>query len=46
MFNFRKHDNDIALAFHVGYDPEHRTGLICMSFYKYELSIHLGAWYV
>jgi len=44
MFRFRKHDNDIALAFHIGYDTQFRTLLMCMSFYKYEFTFKLGDW--
>jgi len=44
MFRFRKHDKDICLSFHIGYDPEYKTGLLDMSFYKYSMSIQLGAW--
>jgi len=39
MFNFRKHDNSIALAFHISYEPDYKYWLLVMSFYKYELTI-------
>ena len=42
MFSFYKHENDICLALHIGYDPEYRIGLVVMSFYKYTMSIQLG----
>lgn len=44
MFRFRKHENEIALAFNVAYQTQFRTCLICMSFYKYEFTIEFGDW--
>lgn len=39
MFNFRKHNNSIALAFSLSYEPDYKYWLLCMSFYKYELTL-------
>ena len=41
MFNFRKHDNDICIGIHLGYDTEWRILLICFNFYKYEMTINM-----
>ena len=46
MFRFAKHNKEVCLAFHVGYDLEYKQTLIVLDFYKYELTIHLGVKYV
>jgi hypothetical protein len=40
MFDFRKHDNEVCFAIHLGYDIKWRIILICFNFYKYEMTIN------
>ena len=46
MFKLSKHNKEICLAFHFGYDLEYKQTLIVLDFYKYELTVHLGVNYV
>jgi hypothetical protein len=45
MFNVEtvKHENEIALSFHIGYQPQHKILLIVISFYKYSIQIEGGS---
>lgn len=42
MFDFSKHDNEIALSFHIGYQTSWKILVISMSVYKYSLVISIG----
>lgn len=42
MFDFMKHDKEIALSFHVGYQTDCKILIINMSLYKYSFTISLG----
>ena len=42
MFDFSKHDKEIALSFHIGYQTDWKILVINMSVYKYSFTINLG----
>jgi hypothetical protein len=42
MFNFYKHDKEIALSFHIGYQTDCKVLVINISVYKYSLTIGWG----
>ena len=46
MFNFYKHDKEIALSLHIGYQTDCKILVINMSIYKYSLTIDFGDKYV
>ena len=39
MFNFRKHDEEICFAFHVGYQKPWGDFRLTLNFYKYEMTL-------
>jgi hypothetical protein len=41
MFNFRKHDNEICFASHIGYDLKWRILMLSFNLYKYEMTINV-----
>lgn len=42
MFDFHKHDKEIALSFHIGYQTDCKILVISMSIYKYGFMISIG----
>jgi hypothetical protein len=42
MFDFMKHDKEIALSFHIGYQTDWKILTINISVYKYCLIISIG----
>lgn len=42
MFDFIKHDKEIALSFHIGYQTDWKILVINLSIYKYSFTISIG----
>ena len=42
MFDFSKHDKEICLSFHIGYQTDCKILVLNISIYKYSLIISLG----
>jgi hypothetical protein len=42
MFDFSKHNKEIALSFHIGYQTDFKILVINISIYKYSFMISIG----
>ena len=42
MFDFMKHNKEIALSFHIGYHTDWKVLTINLTVYKYSLIISIG----